>query len=319
MATTSAEVLTFRFNATVIANDGDAGSLTHVDILPGQRTIVALGVKIPGGKIVSVPIARVEDAHADEITLSISRESLAQVFPAATSQSTQLTRSTTISQANKSIGSLMQVSMTASDTTLRSLVIHRRLGGNSIMPQQQIQSISDSGNQIMTSGNTDTFVAFRNDSELKDDVYNRLWNYPRLRIDLHSVDIRVNDGEVWLRGFVSSTINRRIIENLLINIKGMIVLHNYLVDDTDLSITISRALANDPRTRNQSIGVYSTLGKVALRGMANDESVALAATQIAQQVNADAVITNQLAHHAGQFIPIMAPVTNREDVVPGGE
>jgi osmotically-inducible protein OsmY len=326
MATTSVDVLKFRFGTVVIASDGEAGNVAYVAVQPGQRTVTYVGVKLPGGHTVAVPLDRVTEGASHELRVTLTREGLLQAMQPAPAEATLLSRNTHVNAGklpgrSGASGSLTQVSMTTQTQQLRHLTVKPGLGGEQLLSANWITEIGDGGKTITVAIPADAEPApYRSDTDLRDEAHDRLWNYARLRVDLRTVEIRAIDGEIWLRGFVSSTLNRRIITELLTDLKGLTAIHNDLVADNELAVTIARALSQDPRTHGEHIGVYPSLGTVFLRGLANTEAVRDVATQIAATVAPDARVVNQIAAgRAGSYIPMLAPVTGTEDIVPGGD
>ncbi|HKD74959.1 MAG TPA: BON domain-containing protein [Ktedonobacterales bacterium] len=320
MATSSVDVLKFRFGTVVIASDGEAGNVAYVAVQPGQRAVTHVGVKLPGGHTVAVPLDRVTEGASHELRVTLTREGLLQAMQPASAEATLLSRNTQVN-AGKLRGSLTQVSMTTQTQQVRHLTVKPGLGGEQLLSANWITEISDDGKAINVAIPAGVEPApYRSDTDLHDEAHDRLWNYARLRVDLRTVEIRAIDGEIWLRGFVSSTLNRRIITELLTDLKGLTAIHNDLVADNELAVTIARALSQDPRTHSEHIGVYPSLGTVFLRGLANTETVRDVATQIAATVAPNAKVVNQIAAgRAGSYIPMLAPVTGTEDIVPGGD
>lgn len=321
MAHPSQAIFKFRFGTVVIASDGEAGSLVGVVVQAGQRTVSALSVKLPGNHIRAVPVDRVVDANAAEIRLSVTREALLQALVAPTPEDILLAPQTRVIVNGNSLGNLTQVSITTQDHLLHRLALKRGLGGEVLVAATQIREISDDGRTLTcTLTPSAEPVPYRADADLQDDARAALWNYARLRVDMRAVQLRVIDGEVWLTGHVSSTLNRRVMSELLEGIKGLTAIHNELVADSDLAIEISRALANDPRTHNQRFGVYPNLGKVYLRGKTASPEAAQAAVEIASGLDRGHQVISQLrVDSAAGFIPMLAPVTGDEDIVPGGD
>ncbi len=323
MATTFADIQKFRLGVIVIASDGEAGSVAQVYVEPGQRAVTAIGVKIgrgPGGVLRAVSLDRVIDGTADEVRLSITREALLQVMTPAPAGATTLSHATQATINGRGSGALTQVSALHATGAITHLIVKQGLtGGEVVIEPEWIASISDDGSAIELALPSGAALApHRPDPDLLDEVRARLWNYARLRVDLRAVDIRVIDGEVWIRGNVSSTLNRRIISDLLAGTRGLITLHNELVADNELAVRIAQALAKNPATHGQPIGVYPSLGKVYLRGLAHSPTVVEAAKKIAAEIEGQREVVSEMAVGAGPYIPMLAPVTGDEDIVPGG-
>jgi osmotically-inducible protein OsmY len=201
------------------------------------------------------------------------------------------------------------------------MVVNRGLGGEVLVSAADISQvdarhilldISQPGAQPLT--------PFRPDSELSTEVREAIESYPRLRIDMDGIEIHAIDGVVWLKGYVSSELNRRLVQDQLINIRGLAELHNELLTDTDLAAAVSAALASDPRTASERIGVYPALGTARLRGSVRSQAAREAAGQIAAGVRGVKSVENALhIDPAASVLPVLAGVTNEEDRVPGGD
>lgn len=324
MADTFSEVIKLRFGTVVVASDGEAGAVDHVTIQPGQRMATALGVKIgrgPGGVRVEVPLDRVTTATSAEVRLTNTREALLQAMARTPAAATTLSGATRVTLNGKGGGALTQVSVNRATRALRRLAYRPGLGGELLGDVAWITDIADDGRTVaFTLPAGQTPVPYRPDADLFDAAHAALYNYPRLRIDLRAIEIHAVDGEVWLRGHVSSKLNQRIAAELLENLSGLTTIHNELVADPDLAITVARALTTDPRTHGQLIGVYPILGKVILRGRALTPEAAAAAAQIAAAAAGQGEIVNQIAVDANaHFLPVLAPVTGADDIIPGGD
>lgn len=321
MTNPATSIMKFRFGTVVIASDGEAGSIASVVVQPGQRTITDVAVKLPGNTTIAIPLDRVVDAHARETHLNTTREAVLQTLPALSKDATIFSRQTQVIVNGNTLGTLTQVSISASNHTLHRLTIKRGLGSEVLVEASQIREIGDNGHSITCTVPAGTdLIAYRPDADLQDDAQSALWNYSRLRVDMRAVQLRVIDGEVWLIGHVSSTLNRRVMSELLEGIKGLVAIHNELIADSDLANDIARALANDPRTHGQRFGVYPNLGKVYLRGKAKSAEAAQVAQEIAASVNHGQTVINELRiDTVGTFLPMLAPVTGNEDVIPGGD
>ncbi len=320
MATTAAEVNKFRFGATVIASDGEAGTLNAVVVQPGQRIVTMVGIKLPGNARVAMPVERVLATDSKEVHVSLTREALLQTLQPIPADAIQFTPSTRVTLNDRGAGTLTQVTINTQDARLRRIGIKQGLG-EALADAAWITSIGENGVLAVSVPVGAALAHYRADNELRDAVYEALWNYSRLRIDMRAIDIQAVDGEVWLRGHVSSSLNRRITSELIQDLKGLTTVHNELVADPDLALTIARALANDPATRQQLIGVYPVLGQVYLRGRVLTQDAYEKALTIARaSAGSGAVVVNQLAiNQAAQFVPTLAPVTGSEDIIPGGD
>jgi sporulation protein YlmC with PRC-barrel domain len=307
------EAVKFRFGTTVLASDGEAGTVTSVIVQPGNRTVTHFGAKLPGGKQVAVPRERVVDALADTVQLDITREALSQTLPDISPNDITLSRNTRIGGA-RNLGTLTQVTVVFESGVIRTIGV--KGGGEVLINASAIQDIDNQ--KITVASDKVDWPSYRPDGELLEECQQRLYNYPRLRVDLAAVHLRALDGELWVQGHVFSTLNRRIVAELLVGTKGLLSVHNSLIADNELAIEIARALAKDPRTHGQPIGVYPTLGRVYLRGLTHTDQAAIAATEIAGAIGGTVEVVNDLTTQQSQFIPMLAPITGDEDTVPGG-
>src|SRR5262249_701172 len=127
-------------------------------------------------------------------------------------------------------------------------------------------------------------TAYRPDEELHEDIRLAIEDVPRLRVDLPGMDIRVLDGVVWLRGHCASDLSRRLTWERVPGIRGSEERKNDLSSDQGLAAAVSSALAHDPRTARELVGVYPRLGHVFLRGRVHSEAARAAAGEIARTV-----------------------------------
>jgi osmotically-inducible protein OsmY len=315
-----AAVQKFRFEADVEASDGIAGKLHWVVADPATRTLSFAGVK-PGifGPTFDVPIHLVVAADDNRVTLSVPLDEIKKfgTRPAGA----QLDRSTRVATSGgKTLGRLVQLTINRETGALRHLVVERALHGEALVNAGLITDLT--AKQITADLGTlqpGHLTPYRPDAELHDEVYSRIYDYARMRPDLPGIEIHAIDGVVWLRGWVSSDVNRRIIQDLLEYIPGMAELHNELVADNQLAAAVSLALGHDSRTAAQRIGVYPRLGEVHLRGIVQAPQVSTAATAIAGTVPGVKSVINELRINPHfTDIPDLAAVTNAEDLIPGG-
>jgi osmotically-inducible protein OsmY len=317
-----AEVLKFRFGADVQASDGEAGKLNSVVADEQRRAITHVGVKVGGlftggGRIYFVALELVTESNGDAVTLSIPLEEIQK--HTATPSGLALTSATTVGASGKSLGRLAQLTINAETRALRQLVVERGLR-EVLVPARMITDIT--GRQIAVNlGNlsADKLASFRPDAELHQEIYDRLYDYVPMRIDLPGIQIHAIDGAVWLQGYISSDVKRRLAEDQLTGVPGMSELHNDLIADNELSAAVSMALAHDPRTAQQRIGVYPRLGDIYLRGNVHTTAALAAASEIARAVPGVKDLYNELrVNPTADVVPVLAGVTNNEDLVPGG-
>lgn len=321
-ATTLVEVSKFRFGAPVLTDENEEGSLEALLLRDGSREVTHLRVKFgwgPFGSTYTLPVTAVRRAVPSEVELHVTREELEKTGKEKVAAQ-EISSNTQIVLNGKRLGTLAQVTVDTEPRTLRTLVVDRGLRNEVLVPAEDIVRIQ--GRQIAVDQKAPgerPLITYRDDQELYDEVRDAIEGYTRLRVDMPGIIIKVVDGTVWLLGHVSSDINRRLVQDQLGHIRGLAELHNDLIADTDLASAVSLALARDPRTAGQPIGVYPVLGVVRLRGRVRSEVARQAATEVARAVPGVEQVENELIVDPGaEVIPVLAGVTNQEDRVPGG-
>jgi osmotically-inducible protein OsmY len=317
------EIIKFRFGAPVVASDGASGVVEHVIVDPGTRTVTHVGIKLTRyfGSAHSIPVELVKDARVEQVELSIPREEIAHKAQAMPDGFARLSEATTVDGGGKRLGRLVQISVIHATLAMRRLVVARGLSREEVLVPVDATTHVD-GKHIavqLDEAQMKQLIAYRPDADLLREVADALYNYPRLRVDLPGIEARAVDGEIWLRGHVSSDLNSRLAVDQLVGIKGIVQVHNELVTDTDLAAAVAAALARDPRTQRQHIGVYPTLGDVRLGGVVRTPEARAAATQVAEAVPGVARVENELAVRAdADVVPIFSGITGKDDQVPGG-
>jgi osmotically-inducible protein OsmY len=123
------------------------------------------------------------------------------------------------------------------------------------------------------------------DGELEDKIHHTIWDNNALWMtyysDLHPT---VKDGIITLRGYVPAASDKRIIENTVKSVAGVLGIEDRLAADYDLSIAVARALSRDEDTRLAMISVNTRKGIVSLSGQVEYASIQYAAEGIAASV-----------------------------------
>lgn len=319
-STAFAAVQKFRLGATVHTDDGELGSLAWVALDPTANTVTAIGVKLGvfGGTYMA-PIDRVVSARQDDIDLSLTRDELKQSRDKP--DGAVLAHGTTVTLNGARAGRVAQVTVDQATHTLRHIIVDRGLGGEATLPARYVtqvdtRQISAKHGEKTTAQLTD----YRPDDELREDVRLAIEGTPKLRVDLPGIDIQAIDGVVWLRGSTASDLNRRLIEDVVRQVPGIDELHNDLYSDMDVAAAVSSALGRDPATARERIGVYPRLGEVALRGAVRSEAARARAKVIAMATPGVRGVRNELMiDPKADVLPVLAGVTNEEDMVPGGD
>lgn len=317
------EILKFRFGAPVVANDGASGVVDHLIVDPGTRSVTHVGIKLAHffGSPHSIPVELVKDTHAERVELTIAREEIAHKAQTMPAGFARLSAATPVDANGKRMGHVVQISVIHATLALRRLVVSRGVGRDEALVPVDATTTLDTKHVALQldEAQMKRLTVYRPDSEVLRDVADALYNYPRLRIDLRGIELRAVDGEVWLRGHVSSDLNSRLAEDQLMGIRGIAQVRNELVTDTDLAAAVAAALARDPRTQRQHIGVYPTLGDVRLGGVVSTPDARSAATQVAEAVPGVARVENELIVRAGaDVVPVFSGIVGQEDRVPGG-
>ena len=321
-ATEFAEVKKVRLGARVQASDGEAGKVGDLIANADQRTVTHVGIK-PGflgsGPTYYVPMNLVTAGDSESLTVNIPLADIKQKYGSVPG-GVRLSGSTSVVAGGRTLGRLVQVTVHDETLALRHLVIERGLGREVVAPAAAVTVITakriELDPSVIKPGQR---TPFRPDTELRDAVYQAIYDYDPLRIDLPGIEIHAIDGVVWLKGHVSSELNQRLVADQLGNIPGLAELHNELIADTDLAASVSYALSHDPRTASEYIGVYPRLGVVRLRGAVRRPEARQAASEVAGTVSGVKTLVNELKvdPHA-DVVPVLAGVTNDEDIVPGG-
>jgi osmotically-inducible protein OsmY len=321
-ATEYAAVSKYRFGAPVLTDDGEEGTLDSLIVDPATRAITGFRVRFGrfSRETLALPITIIRHATPGRIELHASRDELRH-DQAKMVSATLLNQGTQVVAGGKPAGKLVQVTVNRKTHVLRHLVVERGLGaewlvsaGGNIAIEGKRITIQSASNALSSS-----LTPYRPDEEIHEEIHAAIYNYQRLRVDLPGIGIHVIDGVLWLQGHVSSDLNKRLVQDQLVNIRGLSELHNDLIADTDLASAVAMALAKDERTTRERIGVYPMLGTINLRGRVRSESARAAAYEITRGVPGVRDVENALVIDPNaEVIPVLAGVTNQEDRVPGG-
>lgn len=319
-ASTFAPVIKFRFGGDARDAEGAGATVTHVALAADGRAIEAVGIKFGlFGRTIYAPVEHVVKASDDGVELNVTRAVIEK--DGFQPEGLRLGGGAPITQTNKRIGKLTQMSFNADTHALRHIVVERGLGGEVVISADAIGQITSNSIALVVpqGGASATLTPYRPDDELRNDAIKAIENYGRLRVDMEGVNVTATDGVIWLRGFVSSELNRRLMGDLVSEIHGLGELHNELVTDPEVAASVSTALARDPRTAEERIGVYPMLGHVRLRGLVHTPGAREAAFEIATATPGVGAVSNELrVDPNANVLPVLAGVTNNEDAVPGG-
>lgn len=308
-----------RFGAEARTSESERGTVAELVVDAASGAALAVGVRFGlFGRPVFASMAHVIEATDRLLVLDIPRSAMAATPPVG---SERLSPATPVTLDHKRVGKLTHLTFDGTTNTPVSLVVDRGVSGEYAVSAKSVAGI-ESGAVALESGRNGSgpaLLPYHPDSELREDVRRAIEQYARMRVDVGGISIQAVDGVIWLRGFVSSELNRRLVDDLSRYVPGVIGLHNQLVTDPDLTARIAAALARDPATASERIGVYSALGRVSLRGAVRTAVARAAAGSIAETGFGARHVANDLkVDPNAAVIPVLAGVTNDEDAVPGG-
>jgi osmotically-inducible protein OsmY len=308
-----------RFGAEALTSESERGKVAELVVDAESGAALAVGVRFGlFGRPVYASMDHVIEATDRLLALDIPRSAMVATPPA---DGERLTPATPVTLDHKRAGKLTHLTFEGVTNTPVSLVVDRGVSGEYAASAKSVAGI-ESGTVALESGRNGSGAAllpYHPDSELREDVRRAIEQYGRMRVDVGGITIQAVDGVIWLRGFVSSELNRRLVEDLSRHVVGVIGLHNQLVTDPDLTASIAAAIAREPATASERIGVYSELGRVSLRGAVRTAAAREAAGRIAESGFGARHVANDLrVDPNAAVLPVLAGVTNDEDAVPGG-
>lgn len=107
----------------------------------------------------------------------------------------------------------------------------------------------------------------RTDDGILADIWDALWREDNIRsLDLVSLSIEVNAGEVSLYGYLAQENNLPLIESIVRSVAGVVAVHSHMVLDRDLIIRVAQALAGDERIRPYILPVDAFHGWIHIGG-----------------------------------------------------
>lgn len=124
------------------------------------------------------------------------------------------------------------------------------------------------------------------DNNILFEIHNLLRKQNSLRtIDNDSFSVSVENGVVYLTGHLIRASNRKLIEDVVRFVPGVVAVNNNLILDSDLTIQVARALAGDKHTCPLIFPVTCFQGWIYLGGEVPTEELQLAAEKVAGQVS----------------------------------
>jgi osmotically-inducible protein OsmY len=318
-------LLQINLGSVANATDDALGKVTQVLVDPKtwqiSHVVVQRGLVMK--KLLVLPAEFITEARTDGLRLSLMVDDLVQKAQMPKEHLLALKEHMPLVSGSENLGGLSELFFDAETRRLAYLVVHRHAiaGGEVLLTVDQITGLTPDRMEVnIASKEFASLPHYRADPELEEEVRQALWDYPRLRVDLGAVTVHAQCNEAWLLGHVSSDINRRLIEDLARAVPGVRDVHNEVVADTDLAVSIAGALAKHEETRGLPIGVYPTLGDVFLRGLVRTEQAKQVAEQVALNTPGIKAIHNDLVvSEKTEYLPTLAGVNGTEDIVPGGE
>ncbi len=319
-------LLQINFGSPANATDETLGKVTQAYVHAGNWRISHLGVErgLLVKKRLYLPIDLVTEARVNGVQFSLTVDELLEKSQAPKgSELLAMREHLPIFSGADKIGTLSQLFFDAASGQLSHLVVHRHAiaGGEVLLAVDQLERLTADRLEVKVSAKEFAVLPhYRADPELAEAVRQSLWNYPRLRVDLGAVQVYAQCNDVWLQGYVSSEMNRRLAENQARLVPEVRNLYNELIADNDLAMEIAAALAKSEVTRGLPIGVYPNLGEVYLRGVVPTEEARQAAEAIASEAPDVKAVHNEIAiSPRAEFLPALAGVNGREDIIPGQE
>jgi osmotically-inducible protein OsmY len=162
--------------------------------------------------------------------------------------------------------------------------------------------------------NLDEYVP---DEELEDNIHHTIWDNNALWMTYYSeFDATVKDGIITLRGYVPAASDKRIIENTVKSVAGVLGIEDRLAADYDLSIAVARALSRDEDTRLAMISVNTRKGNVSLSGHGQCATIRYKAEGLAASIPDVRGVINTIQAPGISIDPgedrFFQPPTNRE-------
>lgn len=125
----------------------------------------------------------------------------------------------------------------------------------------------------------------RSDHDIQAEIYEVIWKHEAIRsVDADSFSALVGDGIVCLMGHLSKAHNRKLIEDIVHSVPGVVAVNNKLVVDDELTLQVAQALGRDIRTRPFILPVGCSHGWVRLGGEVPTRELQLVAEEVAAGV-----------------------------------
>ena len=306
-----------------MCSDGEAGNLAYLVFDATTKRLTHLGVKQGHlfGKTVDLTYDTVIGATGEGIVLRITHAELVATSEVAVGGAVLDHRSSVERIDSGDKGTMLLIAVHPENGTLAYFVVHELRSGQDILLWEQYVTMIAPGLVTVTISDEilKALPPYRPDDELRQEVARALFDLTPLHIDLKGITIRVLDSVLYLEGNISSQLRADIVENQALGVPGLLEIKNNLVSDDRLGADLAMALAQDSRTRDLPIGVYSHLGEVRLSGAVHTSQQKAAAEEIARKFpGVRSVINDLVVDPKADLLPVMIPTgIVAEDKVPG--
>ncbi len=145
---------------------------------------------------------------------------------------------------------------------------------------------------------------YLHDERITDLVSSMLLAHEPLRaIQGMVLDVTSEDGIVALSGNVRTYVMRKKAEELAMSVNGVLAVHNHLICDSDLELTVARAIASGRHIRWERVFIKAALGVVSLEGIVKSAEARKAIVETAWSVIGVKGVVDRLAidtHYTGR-------------------
>ena len=317
----------FQFGRRIRCSDGEAGLLTQVVFDSASRRVTSIGVMLGGlfGRSVYVSFATVVPVTGESITLRISRADLAasrKEAPIGALLDSKSVVGNDHQSGTATKGTIHLIAVHPESGELAYLVVHHmRPRQDTFLRGEYVTQIETGHVEVSLSEATlQTLPHYHPDSELQQEIEERVYDLTPLHVDFNGVHIRVLDSVLYLIGNISSSLRKDIVEDQVLGVQGLLEIKNELLGDDTLANSLAMVLGHDPRTRNLPIGVYPRLGNVRLSGSVHNEQQKAAAEESARHFPGVRSVTNTLVvNPKEEMIHVMSSAEGGqgEDLIPG--
>ncbi len=134
----------------------------------------------------------------------------------------------------------------------------------------------------------------RPDSDIQVDAERAIRQDSVLRSTSDEVDVFVNDGVVYLSGYVATTAHKARAESDVRPVAGLEQVENHLHSDEELRMLVAEALARDADLAHYLFDIRSTQGFLRLDGQVETADLAHAAVRLAGSIFGVRAVVNCL-------------------------